>query len=113
MTSCIFMVERELEGRPRTGSRRWSGVARKLVGVEIGGASLGAYNDGLMPDFFAVSKGGREVGKVTSGCCSPRLEKNIGFAMVPTELSEIGTELQARRPTPAGTPRRRCPPRPV
>jgi glycine cleavage system aminomethyltransferase T len=97
-----WMVELEQEhdfiGRDALRRVAEEGVARKLVGVEIGGASLGAYNDGSMPDFFAVSKGGREVGKVTSGCWSPRLEKNIGFAMVPTELSEIGTELQVQRP---------------
>ncbi|HKH10358.1 MAG TPA: glycine cleavage T C-terminal barrel domain-containing protein, partial [Rubrobacter sp.] len=28
----------------------------------------------------------------------PRLEKNIGFAMVPVEYGEIGTELEVERP---------------
>ena len=70
------------------------GPKRKLAGVEIAGASLGSYNDGAMPDFFAVSHDGREVGRVTSACYSPRLEKNIGYAMVPIELAEIGTEVQ-------------------
>ncbi|HYQ82667.1 MAG TPA: glycine cleavage T C-terminal barrel domain-containing protein, partial [Rubrobacter sp.] len=37
-------------------------------------------------------------GKVTSACYSPRLEKNIGFAMVPIEYSEIGIELEVERP---------------
>ena len=77
-------------------SRR--GVRRKLVGVEIGGARLGAYNDGSMPDFFAVRADGRLVGKVTSACYSPRLDKNIGYAMVPVEHGEIGTELTIERP---------------
>ena len=31
-------------------------------------------------------------GRVTSACFSPRLEKNIGFAMVPIEYVEHGTE---------------------
>jgi glycine cleavage system aminomethyltransferase T len=35
---------------------------------------------------------------VTSACWSPRLQKNIGFAMVPADLSEIGTALGVRRP---------------
>jgi aminomethyltransferase len=35
---------------------------------------------------------------VTSACYSPRLDKNIGFAMVPIEHSEIGTEVQVERP---------------
>ena len=35
--------------------------------------------------------GGSRIGEVTSACWSPRLEKNIGYAMVPTEHSELGT----------------------
>jgi glycine cleavage system aminomethyltransferase T len=34
------------------------------------------------------------VGRVTSATWSPRLEKNIGFAWVPVELSELGTSLR-------------------
>jgi glycine cleavage system aminomethyltransferase T len=74
------------------------GPKRKLVGVEIGGERLGAYNDGSMIDFFPVSKDGSWIGRVTSACFSPRLEKNIGFAMVPIELAELGTELEVERP---------------
>jgi len=69
------------------------GPKRKLAGVEIAGPSLGSYNDGAMIDFFPVSHNGSPVGRVTSACHSPRLEKNIGYAMVPIELGEIGTEL--------------------
>jgi glycine cleavage system aminomethyltransferase T len=74
------------------------GPRRKLVGVEIGGERLGAYNDGSMIDIFAVKKEGGRIGEVTSACFSPRLEKNIGFAMVPTEHAELGTELEVERP---------------
>jgi glycine cleavage system aminomethyltransferase T len=74
------------------------GPKRKLVGVEIGGGRLGAYNDGSMVDLFPVRKGGSQIGKVTSACFSPRLEKNIGFAMVPSEHAELGTELEVERP---------------
>ena len=69
------------------------GVKRKLVGVEIGGERLGSYIDGTMIDFFPVSKNGGRIGKVTSACYSPRLDKNIGYAMLPIEFAELGTEL--------------------
>ena len=31
--------------------------------------------------------------EVTSACFSPRLERNIGYAMVPIALAELGTTL--------------------
>ena len=74
------------------------GPQRKLAGVEIGGDPVGAYNDGSMIDFFPVHREGTRIGKVTSACHSPRLEKNIGYAMVPIEHSELGTELEVERP---------------
>jgi aminomethyltransferase len=70
------------------------GVKRKLAGVEIAGNSLGSYNDGSMIDVFPVYLRGERVGQVTSACHSPRLDKNIGYAMVPIELAELGTELE-------------------
>ncbi|MGH2763516.1 MAG: glycine cleavage T C-terminal barrel domain-containing protein [Thermoleophilaceae bacterium] len=74
------------------------GPKRRLVGVEIEGDPVGSYNDGSMVDVFPVHKGGARIGEVTSACHSPRLEKNIGYAMVPIEHSELGTELEVERP---------------
>jgi aminomethyltransferase len=97
-----WMVELEQEqdfiGKEALRRISEEGVSRKLVGVEIGGESLGAYNDSSMPDFFAVLKDGERIGDVTSACYSPRLDKNIGFAMVPIEHTELGTELEIERP---------------
>ena len=47
-----------------------------------------------MIDFFPVHHRGAHVGRVTSACHSPRLEKNIGYAMIPVELAALGTELE-------------------
>ena len=76
------------------------GVSRQLVGLEIGGAQLGTYVDGSMIDVFPVHDGDKRIGEVTSACHSPQLDKNIGLAMVPTEYTEIGTEVIVE--TPAG-----------
>ena len=48
---------------------------------------LGSYNDGSMMDVFPVHKDGTGSARSTSACFSPRLEKNIGYAMVPIEQS--------------------------
>jgi aminomethyltransferase len=73
-------------------------VSQKLVGVDIDGEPLGSYIDNEMLDFFPVSAGGNEVGRVTSACYSPRLERNIGFAMLPIEHTELGTSLEVETP---------------
>jgi glycine cleavage system aminomethyltransferase T len=74
------------------------GVSRKLVGVEIGGPGLGSYNDGAQIDYLPVMQNGKPAGRVTSACYSPRLKKNIGFAMLPVELAEFGTKLEVETP---------------
>jgi glycine cleavage system aminomethyltransferase T len=81
-------------GKEALAKIRDRGISRKLVGIEIDGPGLGSYNDGSMVDFFPVHSRGVLVGKVTSACYSPRLEKNIGLAMVPIELTGLGTELE-------------------
>jgi glycine cleavage system aminomethyltransferase T len=98
-----WMVDLEQEadfvGKDALRRIKQEGITRKLVGVEIGGERLGSYNDGSMVDFFPVYANGDRVGNVTSACYSPRLEKNIGFAMVPIELAEFGTEVEVSTPT--------------
>ena len=75
------------------------GVHRKIVGLEIGGDKLGSYNDGSMIDFFPVYSNGVLVGKVTSACHSPQLDKNIGMAMVAIEHTDLGTSLEVETPS--------------
>lgn len=92
--------EADFVGKEALTRIRDTGISRKLVGVEIAGEPLGSYNDGSMPDFFPVQSGagGPAIGKVTSACFSPRLERNVGFAMVPIESTAIGTPLRVERP---------------
>ena len=68
---------------------RDAGVDRRIVGVEIDGDPFPALNYVKWP----VSAGGEVVGQVTSAIYSPRLEKNIGFAWVPTAIAGHDTEL--------------------
>jgi aminomethyltransferase len=75
------------------------GVTQKLVGVDIEGEQLGTYVDSEMIDFFPASAGGNVVGRVTSACYSPRMEKNIGLAMLPIAHTELGTELEVETPS--------------
>ena len=74
------------------------GPRRKLVGVEIDGPSLGSFIDNEMIDTFPVFDGGHRIGSVTSACHSPRLEKNIGFAMLPIEHAGMGNRFEVETP---------------
>ncbi|MGQ0668216.1 MAG: glycine cleavage T C-terminal barrel domain-containing protein [Actinomycetota bacterium] len=72
------------------------GVQRKLVGVDIGGEPMTA--EGALSDFWPVQDNGEEIGCLTAGTWSPRLDRNIGYAWVPIGLAEAGTRLEAASP---------------
>jgi len=68
---------------------RGNGVDRQLVGVEIGGEPITKTSQYRWP----VREGADRVGELTSSVYSPRLQKNIGYVMVPPALGAIGTAL--------------------
>ena len=70
------------------------GVRRKLVGVEIGGEPFRLW----LEDFWPVRRGEEIVGRLVSASHSFRLKKNIGYAWVPIELAEPGSELELDSP---------------
>jgi glycine cleavage system aminomethyltransferase T len=65
------------------------GVDRRIVGVELDGQRFPFLNFTKWP----VRVDGPQVGTVTSAVYSPRLERNIGYAWVPVELSAPDTQL--------------------
>ncbi|SNR35030.1 aminomethyltransferase [Haloechinothrix alba] len=92
--------EADFIGKDALTRIRAEGVSRIMVGVEIDGDPLGTYNDGSMIERFPVlSEDGTAVGNVTSACHSPRLERNIGLAMVPVEFSALGTKVGVETPS--------------
>jgi len=68
------------------------GVSRKVVGVEIEGDPIIGY----IEDYLQVVQDGSQIGQVSSAFYSPRLEKNIGYALVPIEYADLGTELTVK-----------------
>jgi aminomethyltransferase len=75
-------------GKDALAKIKAQGVKRKLVGVEIAGPAI-SFNFSKWP----VSKDGKAIGHITSAIHSPRLEKNIGYAMVPVEHAAMGGKL--------------------
>ena len=82
----------KLQKGPFTGSEalqkeKETGVTRRLAGFEM-------IDKGIARDDYEVYAGGEKVGYVTSGSPAPFLKKNIGFALVLTEYSNVGQEIE-------------------
>jgi aminomethyltransferase len=80
-------------GRDALRRLKAAGPRRRLVGIEIAGDRI-EFNAAKWP----VRADGRLVGQVTSAIHSPRLRKNIGFALVPVEHAAHGTRLAVDLP---------------
>ena len=80
-------MEADFIGKTALRRIKAEGVKRRQVGLIIEGAPLTGPNT----RFWAVTKGGQPVGKVTSAIHSPRLGQNIALAMVASDFVQIGT----------------------
>jgi aminomethyltransferase len=98
--------EADFIGKEALTRIRTAGVRRKLIGIEIEGDRI-PFNMVRWP----VHRADRPVGHVTSAIYSPRLKKNIAYAMVPTESSARGVELSVEIPE-LGRRRARVVPKP-
>ena len=74
-------------GRETLARQKESGLKRKLVGFEV-------TERGIARDDYDVVINDQRVGKVTSGSPAPYLKKNIGFAYLPIEFTNVGQEIQ-------------------
>ena len=75
-------------GRAALKRIKAEGVKQKLVGIEIDGARIE-----MNAVAWAAAVNGSSIGKVTSAIYSPRLKKNIGYAMLPAAHTALGTAL--------------------
>jgi glycine cleavage system aminomethyltransferase T len=80
-------------GREALRAIEAAGNHRRLVGIEIEGDPI-SHNE----SFWHVLGGGEKIGHVSRCVWSPRLERNIGFANVPAELTAIGSKLRLGTP---------------
>ncbi len=85
---------RDFIGKAALTRIRDQGITRKLVGIEILGDPLPLPFEQRWP----VIAGGSHVGEVTVAVYSPRLSKNIGYAMVSIDHAALGTSLAIEAP---------------
>ena len=87
--------EADFIGKAALGHIKREGVSRRLVGMELA-------CDPLPPGSFeyrwSAFDGGERIGEVTVALYSPRLGKNIGYAMVQSGHSALGTSFAVETP---------------
>jgi len=90
--------EQDFMGKAALSRLAETGIDRKLVGVDIGGDPM--TDEGALNDFWPVraSAGSQSIGRITAAAWSPRLERNVGFAWVPSSHMSVGTELEVDGP---------------
>lgn len=72
------------------------GITRKIRGVRFGGPAIRPS-----AEIWRVHAGGKRIGAVSSAVHSPRLQANIGFAMIDRDYWPAGTAVEVE--TPDGT----------
>lgn len=71
-------------------NKMWSeGLERKLAGFEL-------LDRGIAREGYEIYKDGEKIGHVTTGYKSPTLGKVIGNALIKTEFTELGTEIDVK-----------------
>lgn len=95
-TGLDYAVELDQEadfiGKAALTRIRNEGVKRKVVGVEVEGDPIIGY----IEDYLMVVENGTQIGQISSVFYSPRLKKNIGYALVPIDYADVGTPLTVR-----------------
>jgi aminomethyltransferase len=90
--------ERDFIGKDALARLAETGVDRKLVGIDIGGEPM--TDEGALNDIWPVfDTSGGQIGRLTAGAWSPRLERNVGFAWVPSSQMTDGTVLEVVSPS--------------
>lgn len=74
-------------GREVLEQQKSQGVTRRLVGLQMQGRYIARHG-------YQVLSDGKVVGEVTSGTISPTLGYPIALAYVPTQLSQLGQNLE-------------------
>ena len=90
----VDLSKRDFIGKAALQKIHAEGVSHKLAGLRMGGEPITWYP----ADFYHVFADGELVGYVTSAWFSPAQASNIAFAMLPVELTELGTNLQVALP---------------
>ena len=85
----VDFTKNDFIGKERLLDQKRQGVRRKLVGFELSQKAVPRHGMKVLSEGDPI----KEIGVVTSGNLSPRLQKGIGLAYVAHEFSDTGTKL--------------------
>lgn len=85
----VVKVNKDVDfiGKAALAAQKENGIPRKLVGLEM-------IDKGIPRTGYKVFIGDEEIGQVTTGTQSPTLKKNIGFAIIHREHSDLETVVE-------------------
>ena len=87
--------ERDFIGKAALLRIREAGVTRRLVGLELEGKPL---PQGSFSEPWPARAAGEVIGRVTIALHSPRLEKNIGYAILSVRHAALGSTINVASP---------------
>lgn len=79
--------EADFIGKEALKQQKENGLSRKVVGIEM-------IDRGIPRHGYPVYKGDAKIGEVTTGTQSPTLKKNIGLALIDSNETELGNEVE-------------------
>ncbi|HWL22892.1 MAG TPA: glycine cleavage system aminomethyltransferase GcvT [Ureibacillus sp.] len=77
----------DFNGKKALIAQKESGLPRKIVGVEM-------IDKGIPRHGYKVYKDGVEIGEITTGTQLPSTKRNVGYALIDSNYSELETELE-------------------
>ncbi|WLD92035.1 glycine cleavage system aminomethyltransferase GcvT [Alkalihalobacillus sp. AL-G] len=81
--------EADFIGKEALKQQKEEGLKRKLVGIEM-------IEKGIPRTHYEVFKNDEKIGEVTTGTQSPTLKKNLGLALIDSNYTEVGTEVEVQ-----------------
>jgi glycine cleavage system aminomethyltransferase T len=90
----VDLTKDDFIGKKACAEFKKKGVTHKIAGLRMGGDPITWY----AADFYHVFHKGQLVGYVSSAWFSPAQNSNIALAMLPADLTAIGTELEVSLP---------------
>lgn len=83
----VKLNKEDFIGHDALVAQQESGLPRKIVGIEM-------IDKGIPRHGYKVFNDGKEIGEVTTGTQLPSSKRNVGHALIDSQFTTIGTELE-------------------